>query len=149
MTTIVGSINLANEEKPSSTVGNIIISAIGLVFTIGFWYLKSKVAVTLNSSSIAGDAACNLACIKLSIALLGGGIIFEFWSDGWWIDSGVAILLSIFFFKEGYEMLKWGCSKKFDGGCGDCKGEVEKNKSYSCPSSKGTKCNEGKCNEEK
>ncbi|EWS73948.1 cation efflux family protein (macronuclear) [Tetrahymena thermophila SB210] len=126
VTIVVSSIALYREDRPDSTIDNIIISIIGLIVTVIFWYIKNKISKVLNSSAIAGDAACNLACIKLTIVLLIGSIIYTFWKGGWWIDSSMAIILALFFLKEGYQMLKWGLSKNFTGGCGDCCGSKQK-----------------------
>ncbi|KAL4446510.1 hypothetical protein ABPG74_001251 [Tetrahymena malaccensis] len=151
VTIVVSSIALYKKDRPDSTVDNIIISIIGLIVTVIFWSIKNKISKVLNSSAIAGDAACNLACIKLTLVLLIGSVIYTFWKGGWWIDSSIAIILALFFLKEGYQMLKWGLSKNFTGGCGDCCGskQKEQNQNNQCSTNKGSKipncCNNDIC----
>ncbi|CAG8715187.1 1499_t:CDS:1, partial [Acaulospora colombiana] len=38
------------------------------------------------------------------------------WQRAWWVDSAAALIFSIFFAKEGYEMVIWASSKNFTGG---------------------------------
>ncbi len=38
----------------------------------------------------------------------------------WWADGAGALVLSVFFAKEGYDTLSNALSPSFDGGCGCC-----------------------------
>ena len=120
-TTLASSVQLAKYEHPETTIPNLIISLCSIFLTIYLWRSKRELATSIGSTIIASDAACNLACVSLSFVMLVGSIIFIFWIDGWWIDSSVALILAIFFLKEGISMIKYSFSKDFKGGCcNDC-----------------------------
>ncbi|CAG8830520.1 10744_t:CDS:1, partial [Racocetra persica] len=74
-------------------------------------------AVSLDSSTMASEAQCSLACIKITLVLFGSSLIYILWKKGWWVDSVTALIFSTFFSKEGIEMIYWANSERFDGGC--------------------------------
>lgn len=116
-TWIASAISLATHAEPDSSNPSLIISAASLFCMILIWLPKPWIAAELNSSVMHGEAACSLACIYLTIVLLVGSIIYKLWSNGWWIDSTVAIILGLFFLYQGYEMITWARDKNFNGGC--------------------------------
>jgi hypothetical protein len=118
---ITGIFSLINHDSPSTTIPNIIVSACASTIMLFLWITKKKLARELNSSTIQSDAQCSLACIRITILILLGSMIFHFWEEGWWIDSAIALILGILFGKEGVTMLVWANSKDFNGGCcGGC-----------------------------
>eukprot|EP01084_Bolivina_argentea_P106835 191086_1 len=97
-------------------VGGVCVFAMSIM-----WYYKTKASVILNSSTLASDAACSLGCIKLSSVLLIGSVLYEIWSQLWWVDAVTAILIGLLVGYEGYETVKGAMDKeKFEGGCGCC-----------------------------
>lgn len=63
------------------------------------------------------EANCSLACIALTLVLLGGSIIYRFWKRGWWVHSAVALVFGLYFAKEGVAMIRWAGDPEFNGGC--------------------------------
>lgn len=109
--------SLVHRNHPDSSTPSLIISASALGIMILVWLPKPYLAKSLNSSAMHGEAKCSLACIYLTTVLLIGTIIYRFWKGGWWVDSATAIILGIFFVKECIDMIRWGLSKDFSGGC--------------------------------
>jgi hypothetical protein len=116
-TWVASIIALINHEEPDSSTPSLIVSATALLFMLLVWLPKPWIAAELNSSVMRGEAACSLACIYLTIVLFVGTLIFKLWPGGWWLDSGIAILLGFFFLHQGWEMIAWARHKDFDGGC--------------------------------
>lgn len=116
-TWVASIVALATHAEPESSTGSLAVSAGSLLCMIFVWLPKPWIAIELNSSVMRGEAACSLACIYLTIVLFIGSLIYKLWEGGWWIDSVIAILLGLFFLREGWEMIKWARSKDFDGGC--------------------------------
>ncbi|CAG8582922.1 14291_t:CDS:2, partial [Racocetra fulgida] len=57
-----------------------------------------------------------IACIKISAVLFCSSLIYLIWAELWWTDSAATLLFSIFFAKEGGEMITWAKDKNFTGG---------------------------------
>ena len=91
----------------------------------------------LDSSTMASDAQCSLACIKITLVLFTGSLLYMLWKGGWWLDSAAAIILGILFAKEGVDMILWARSENFSGGC--CKHDVKEKKNR-CEDEGGEKC---------
>jgi divalent metal cation (Fe/Co/Zn/Cd) transporter len=114
-------IALVRREQPQTATPGIIISASALGIMVLIWAPKPWLAKALNSSAMHGEAMCSLACISMTAVLLAGTIIYKFWEGGWWVDSATAIILGFFFARDAFEMIRWGMSKQFSGGCcGSC-----------------------------
>ncbi|CAG8758251.1 25787_t:CDS:1 [Dentiscutata erythropus] len=116
---------LVKNGKPDTALAGLIISSISIFFMALLWFSKLLIAKLLNSSSMMSDAKCTLSCIKVTLVIFFGSLIYSVWSGGWWIDSASALILGLFFAKEGIEMILWAKSKDFDGGC--CKNDSVKN----------------------
>ncbi len=82
------------------------------------WRAKRPAAAALHSRTLAGVAACSLACILLSGVLFAGGVLFQLWPALWWVDSLVALVLCGFIAKEGIKGIQAASRPGFDGGCG-------------------------------
>ncbi|CAG8446051.1 13610_t:CDS:2 [Funneliformis caledonium] len=108
---------LVQRRNPETTIAGLIISSVSLSFMGFLWLSKKYLAKKLNSSTMASEAQCSLACIKITLVLFLGSILFMIWKKGWWIDSTAAIILGILFAKEGVDMIMWARSKNFSGGC--------------------------------
>lgn len=103
---------------PKTTVSGMIISVISLSFMFLLWRTKAEVGFKLNSSTIMADAQCSLACIKLSMILFLGSILYYLMPSLWWPDSVAALILGALIFNEGFEMIQSSRKDEFKGGCG-------------------------------
>ena len=121
---IGGSIGaLVIREEPQSSLVNIIVGAVSVAYMGTLYVLKTRVAISLKSSTIETDAQCSLFCVQLSLVLVVGGIIFREVSSVWWFDSATAIVIALMIAKEGVETVRASQKKDFTGaGCG-CDGE--------------------------
>ena len=110
---------LNKNSHPQTTIPGVIISTLSLGFMFFLWYSKLKVAAALNSATMKNDAACSLACIKLSIVLFVGSLLYFFYPEMWWVDSLAAIILAVFIWREGWQTLRnaWKATGK---GCSCC-----------------------------
>lgn len=108
-------LQLASLSHPESTWPGVVISAISLSLMFFLWSFKKKVAQQLASPAAMSDAACTLACIKLSAVLFAGSILFVVAPNLWWADGVGALILSAFIGREGREMLQ-------EGHCQSCTG---------------------------
>lgn len=108
-------LQLASLSHPESTWPGVVISAISLSLMFFLWSFKKKVAQLLSSPAAMSDAACTLACIKLSAVLFAGSILFVIAPNLWWADGVGALILSAFIGREGREMLQ-------EGNCQSCTG---------------------------
>lgn len=121
-TEITAIVNLVLHLEPDSSTASLIISASALVIMIFIWLPKRYLARTLNSSTMAGEAACSLSCIQITIVLFIGSLVFRLWKGGWWIDSATSLILGLLFARESYKMITWVRNPEFDGGCcSDCR----------------------------
>ena len=118
VTVLAASANLFSKVTPDTTLPGLIVSLVSLSFMFYLWASKKKVAKSLNSSTMAKDASCSLACIKLSFILFAGSLLYMAMPTLWWADSAAALLLSIFIGHKGIETIKATRKKNFVGGCG-------------------------------
>lgn len=109
---------LWGRSHPSSTVPGLVVSLVSLSFMFFLWRAKLKVAKGLDSKSLASDAACSMACIKLSLVLLAGSFLYWIRPTLWWIDSAATLVLALLILREGYEMISASRQQTFSGGCG-------------------------------
>lgn len=117
--TAVGAVlQLATGGHPSTTVPGVVIATLSLSFMFFLWAAKRRAAQALDSKAVAADAACSLACIKLSGVLLVGSLIFLVLPALWWVDAAAALVLAVFIGREGWEMVEAARKPDFEGGCG-------------------------------
>ncbi|CAG8503820.1 3669_t:CDS:1 [Racocetra fulgida] len=116
---------LAKNRKPDSSLSGLIISSVTICFMILLWFMKFLVAKQLNSSAMMSDAKCSRSCIQIAFVLFLGSLIYLVWNGGWWADSTAALILGLFFAKEGIGMILWAMHEDFNGGC--CKSDSNKN----------------------
>ncbi len=105
-------------SHPETTLPGLIISSISLSFMFYLWSAKRKVALELDSSTVMKDAECSLACIKLSIVLFLGSLLFLAIPSLWWADSVAALVIAVYIAKEGWSTIRAARSEEFSGGCG-------------------------------
>ena len=146
VTVVRAALTLANEEQPEETWSGVVISSASLAFMFALWYLKRRAAVVLDSATLEMDAACSLACIVLSFALLAGSLVGLFTAvddaegeataaaavgslagapepepellAGWWADSVAALVIAVWVGREGVVALRYALSDDFAGGFG-------------------------------
>jgi len=112
------SLGLSMHQTPNTALPVLIVSSSALMLMIAIWIPKVYLYKRLNSSA---EADCSLACVALTVVLLGGSIIYRFWKGGWWVDGAVALVLGMYFAEEGVRMVRWARNPNFNGGCcGSC-----------------------------
>jgi len=111
-------LQLAAQRHPPTTLPGLVIAALSLAFMAYLWRAKLRTAKALDSAALAADAACSLACIQLSVVLLGGSLLFLAFPALWWVDGAAALGLALLIGKEGYGMIRAARSDCFTGGCG-------------------------------
>ncbi len=113
-----GAIQLFEGRHPETTLPGMVISVLSLSFMFFLWSAKRKVGIALDSSTVMKDAACSMACIKLSGVLFLGSLIYLLVPHLWWADAVAAICLSVLIAREGWETLQAARQENFSGGCG-------------------------------
>lgn len=111
------SVQLIQQDHPETTLPGLIISALSLSFMFYLWSAKRDVGRKLDSSTVLADAACSLACIKLSAVLFVGSLFFIVLPSLWWVDSAAALIIALLIGQEGREMIRAAQSPEFTGGC--------------------------------
>lgn len=114
-------LKLWQRSGPDTTLPGVVISLASLSFMFWLWSAKKTVARELDSSTVAKDADCSLACIKLSGVLLAGSLLYALTPALWWADSAAALLLAFLIGREGLETVRAAGRPDFSGGCG-CSG---------------------------
>lgn len=105
-------------SHPATTVPGLVISTLSLSFMFWLWSAKRKVAGQLDSASVMKDADCSLTCIKLSVVLFAGSLVFTVSPALWWADALAALALAALIGKEGWETVEAARHPEFSGGCG-------------------------------
>jgi divalent metal cation (Fe/Co/Zn/Cd) transporter len=111
-------LQLAAGSRPDTTVPGVAVSLVSLWFMLFLWREKRRAARALDSRTLASDAACSLACMKLSAVLLAGSLLFLLAPGLWWADATGAIVLAFFIAREGWEMFRAAWRPEFSAGCG-------------------------------
>ncbi|MFX1364464.1 MAG: cation diffusion facilitator family transporter [Promethearchaeota archaeon] len=96
-------IALINPVEIIPTVQAYIISIISMVINIGLMFLKGMVGRISGNLSFLSDSKDSGLNVKLSVGVLIGLTFAIF--DYYFVDSIVGIIISIFVFKEGLEIL--------------------------------------------
>lgn len=113
ITTLGAVLQLSRHGHPETTFPGVIIAAASLSFMFALYFAKMKAGKALGSSVVVNDAKCSLACIKLSVVLFLGSLVYYVAPALWWADSVAALGISWFIFREGQEM-------RAEEGCGEC-----------------------------
>ncbi|MDP3541752.1 MAG: heavy metal transporter [Elusimicrobiota bacterium] len=104
--------------RPETTVPGLVIAAASLSFMFYLWRAKREVAKGLDSCTVLKDADCSLACIKLSVVLLAGSLLFMAAPALWWSDAAAALVLAVLIAREGVLIIRAARKPEFAGGCG-------------------------------
>jgi divalent metal cation (Fe/Co/Zn/Cd) transporter len=97
----------------SSPVG-IALAAAALLVMPTLIRTKLKVASSINSPALKGDAACGVVCVYMAATLLVG-LLLRAALGWWWADPLAALGIVYFIVREGREALT------AQNGCGCCK----------------------------
>lgn len=95
---------LVVSEIPEPSLIGIVIAVVSLVLMPILYFVKIKTASALGSSSLISDAKETLACTLLSAALLVG-LGLNYLAGIWQADPIVGVIIVVFLFREGYEIL--------------------------------------------
>ncbi len=110
-------LQLAARRHPDTALPGLLISLVSLAFMFVLWRAKRRAARALDSRALASDAACSLACMKLSSVLLAGSTLFILWPGLWWLDGAAAVVLAALIGREGFEIVRSSLNPAFEGGC--------------------------------
>ncbi|CAG8622772.1 308_t:CDS:1 [Gigaspora margarita] len=109
-------ITLTQKNHPENTTAGLIISSVSILLMLIVYTFKRYLAIKLNSSTMLYDSKCSLACIKITAVLFCSSLLYMIWANLWWTDSAAALIFSIFFAKEGVDMIKRANDENFTGG---------------------------------
>ena len=109
---------LLRHAPPGTTLPGLVISAASLAVMFVLWRAKVRTASALDSPAMRSDAACSLACMRLSSVILVGSGLFWMSPRLWWCDAAAALLISVLIAKEGLEGFRASFRPEFSGGCG-------------------------------
>ncbi len=118
LTALASGIQLFAGRHPQTTFPGIVISIISLSFMFFLWRSKRDIARKLDSATVMKDADCSLACIKLSVVLFVGSLLFMLVPALWWADAVAALVLACLIGQEGRETILAARQPDFSGGCG-------------------------------
>lgn len=109
---------LLHHAPPGTTLPGLVISAVSLAVMFMLWRAKLRTASALDSPAMRSDAACSLACMRLSSVILLGSLLFWVSPRLWWCDAAAALLIASLIAKEGLEGVRASLHPEFSGGCG-------------------------------
>jgi divalent metal cation (Fe/Co/Zn/Cd) transporter len=91
-------------EKPEPSIIGIVIATASIIVMPLLFLSKYNIGKSIGSHSLIGDSKQTLACFFMSISLLIG-LGFNYLWGLWQADPIVGLIIVIFLFKEGYELL--------------------------------------------
>ena len=112
------SLQLFHHQHPTTTLPGLVISALSLSFMVFLWRSKQRVALALDSATLASDAACSRACIQLSAILFLGSLLYWVAPGLWWVDAVAGLGLTALIIREGIQGIRAARHPDFSGGCG-------------------------------
>ncbi|TBR23808.1 heavy metal transporter [bacterium] len=117
-TALGAALQLSQGRHPDTALPGLLVSAASLGFMAYLWRAKRRLAVELDSATVAKDADCSLACIKLSLVLMAGSLLTLAFPALWWADAAAALVLSLLIAQEGAATVRAARRADFSGGCG-------------------------------
>jgi cation diffusion facilitator family transporter len=91
-------------DKPEPSLIGILIAIASIIVMPILFYMKYKTGKSLESKSLVADSKQTLVCLFMSVSLLVGlglNYLFGFWQA----DPIVGLIIVVFLFKEGYEII--------------------------------------------
>ena len=98
-------LKLVNVEKPEPSTPGIFLAMASLVIMPVLGRKKYELGKAIESRALVADSKETFVCALLSLALLLGLSIHKF-TGFWQADPLIGILVSLFLFKEGYEIFE-------------------------------------------
>lgn len=98
-------------EPAGPSLPGIAIAVLSLITMPILAWLKYSVAIKLGSRALAADSKETFVCSLLSAALLAG-LLLNYLYGIWWADPAAALVIVVFLFIEGRELLaeeRCGC----------------------------------------
>jgi divalent metal cation (Fe/Co/Zn/Cd) transporter len=100
---VIGSvINIAQNNKPETTLAGIIISVISIITMYILMRYKLHVGKKMDSNAVIADAHSTMTCFYLSIILLISSLLYELFHIAY-IDIMGSLGIAYFAYKEGKE----------------------------------------------
>jgi divalent metal cation (Fe/Co/Zn/Cd) transporter len=109
---------LVSQGHPDTGLPGILIALASLLTMFFLWRAKTAAARALDSATLAGDAACTMACLVLSGVLLLGSLVSRLVPALGWVDGAAALVLAILIGREGWQGIRAARRPDFTGGCG-------------------------------
>ena len=102
-------INLANHQKPETTLWGVVISLVSIAVMVWLMSAKRQSGKTLSSAAILADANCTKVCVYMSLVLLASSAVYEL-TGFTYADLIGTVGLIYFSLKEGNEAFgkAWG-----------------------------------------
>jgi divalent metal cation (Fe/Co/Zn/Cd) transporter len=95
---------IALKDIPEPSLPGMIIAVLSIIIMPILAYRKFKIGKALNLKSLIADSKETLVCSLLSVALLIG-LSTRYFFGFWLSDPIVGIIIVLFLFKEGYELV--------------------------------------------
>lgn len=96
--------DLWTRSAPERSLPGIAIAAAALVVMPALVRAKARVASTIGSAALRGDAACGVVCAYMAATLLAG-LVLRAAFGWWWADPVAALGIVYFIVREGREAL--------------------------------------------
>ena len=92
---------LYHTDKPGKPVELVILTSVSLLVYSGLFVAKRRVAVKLGSGALMTDAMDSLCGALFAVSILITALVLEFTEKAWFMDSSIAIVVSICSFVYG------------------------------------------------
>ena len=96
--------DLRTRSAPERSLPGIAVAAAALVVMPALVRAKRRVASTIGSAALRGDAACGVVCAYMAATLLAG-LVLRAAFGWWWADPVAALGIVYFIVREGREAL--------------------------------------------
>ncbi|HKX17708.1 MAG TPA: cation transporter [bacterium] len=96
--------DLWTRSAPERSLPGIVVAAAALVVMPALVRAKVRVASTIGSAALRGDAACGVVCAYMAATLLAG-LVLRAAFGWWWADPVAALGIVYFIVHEGREAL--------------------------------------------
>ena len=97
---------LYNTTKPEKPVELVILTSISLSVFLVLFLVKRTIAKKLGSGALMTDAMDSLCGALFALSILITALVLEFTEKAWFMDSGIAILVSVCSFLYGVIVLQ-------------------------------------------
>jgi divalent metal cation (Fe/Co/Zn/Cd) transporter len=120
MAAIGAIMDLQAHTGPDTSTYGIAVAGIAAVAMYICWKLKKKAGNILQSPVMLSDAKCSLMCMCLGLLVMVSSFLYMIFPNLWWVDSVCAIMLALFFIRDGVRIVYNTYQESFAGGCGCC-----------------------------